>query len=306
MTKVRFIYIGETKREHKNSSFNALKLSNKDKERLHPLWSEKQRKNTIVLYPQTDLYSGEDKVFVRGLGEKKFGKTNKVEVPIFSGEIEDWDNYLNSYGKECLFYSLTGYSLDDWDACISNSVDEFLSLLQCKGGITQYQKYVENIEEIQRIQTEKINEKFSYLSDWERKYFIKDNLIRPCFRVFMFITTPYLDTPNDDVKLLVFYKKYRRHEIETNHTDYKRMIELKDHLMKEEGEKFMYVLIEKYKEYEKEYSVIRKGINDTISETLDKEINEENGVFPICMADRMKFLFGEKCYALYKYILDKF
>ena len=103
MTKVRFIYIGKTKRDIENSSFKALKLADKDMAQLHPLWSEEQRKNTLILYPQTDLYSGEDKVFVRGIGVKKFSKTNKVEVPLFSGEIEDWDNYLAAYGKECLF-----------------------------------------------------------------------------------------------------------------------------------------------------------------------------------------------------------
>ena len=63
---------------------------------------------------------------MNGIGEKKFGKTNKVEVPLFSGNIEDWDDYLKSYGKECLFYSLTGYDLYCGDCCMSKSVDEFV------------------------------------------------------------------------------------------------------------------------------------------------------------------------------------
>lgn len=271
MTKVHFIYIGKTKRKHQNSSFNALKLSNKDKIRLYPQWTEEKRKNSVILYPQTDFYEGTDKLFVNGIGEKKFGKTNKVEVPLFSGNIEDWDDYLKTYGKECLFYSLTGYDLYCGDCCMSKSVDEFLSLLQCKGGITQYQKYVENIINIQRIQIETFNEKLDYLTGYCRKSFIERNLIYPSFRLFMIITPPYLNTPRDDDKLLSFYRTYRTHEIKVSH-------EFHDAID----------------------TIYRRAVN-----TIDKEV-KEGVVFPICMADRIKMLFGDKCHNLYNYILTHF
>ena len=306
MSKVKFIYIGKIM-EHNipKSGFYAFKLSKRDKEKLYPRWSENKIKETNVLYPQTHSFDG-DEVFVRGLGWKKFGKTNKVFVPLFSGEIEDWDNYLKEYGKECLFYSLSGYALDDMDCCASNSQDEFLSIMRCKGGITQYQKYVKNIETIQEIQTKLFNEKLSYMSDYQRKSFIDKNLIRPCFKVFLFITSPYLDTPNDDEKLECFYRTYRHHEIETNHPQYSRMIDLQG-LMQDESNNGVFCYTKKYLDYKQELDAIRTTINNCVIDRLAEEMEEgEKNVFPICMRDRLKMLFGEKCNNLYNEILEEF
>ena len=304
MAKVNFVYIGKSMENMiPKSGFHALKLSSKDKRELYPFWDEETVKNTSVLYP----CSYDDKeLFVYGLGWKKLGKKNWINVPLFSGEIEDWDNYLNEYGKDCLFYSLTGYSLQSNDCCASNMISEFLSLLQCKGGIGEYQKYVENIEAIQEIQREVFNEKLSYMGEYERKSFIDKNLIRPCYRVFLFITTPYLDTPNDDDKLECFYRTYRNHEIKTSHPEYARMAELRE-LVRKEAVENIYSSTQKYCEHKEELDAITERITHNVLDTLADEINEgEKNVFPICMADRIRFLFGDKCHNLYNYILEHF
>lgn len=294
MEKARFYYIGKVgSRNIPQNEFFAIKLSKKDKEKLHPNWTEDELKKTTILCPQTDTY-GDDKVFVSGIGWKKFGKTNKIVVPIFSGYIEDWDEYLEKYGKECLYYSLTGYSLYDMDCCAYSMQREFWSILQCDGGIEKYQKYVENIEEIQRIQKKVFKEKLSYMSDWEMKYFVDENLFKPCFNVFFITMPPYLDTPADDVKMENFYRRYRNHEIKSNHPDYERFNELREKIY----DKDFYKVSE-------EYDLLRNRINDTITDTLEKEMNDDS-VFPCCMSDRMKMLFGEKCSALYNYILKHF
>ena len=304
MAKANFIYIGKSM-EHMipKSDFCALKLTNKDKRVLYPSWDEETIKNTSVLCP-CDL--GDKEVFVYGLGWKKLGKKNWVNVPLFSGEIEDWDNYLEEYGKECLFYSLTGYSLKSNDCCAYKMVGEFLSLLQCKGGIEQYQKYVENIEAIQEIQREVFNEKLSYMTDYSRENFINKNLIRPCYRVFLFISTPYLDTPKDDDKLECFYRTYRSHEIKMKHPEYSRMVELRE-LVRKEAIEGINSSTQKYCEHKKELDTINKRITQYVFDTLADEINDgDKNVFPICMADRIRFLFGDKCHNLYNYILQHF
>lgn len=304
MAKVNFVYIGKSMENMiPKSDFRALKLSAKDKRELYPSWREETIKNTSVLCP---CGLDDKEVFVNGLGWKKLGKKNWINVPLFSGEIEDWDNYLNKYGKECLFYSLTGYSLKSHDCCASNMIDEFLSLLQCKGGIEQYQKYVESIEAIQEIQMEVFSEKLSYMGEYERKSFIDKNLIRPCYRVFLFITTPYLDTPNDDDKLERFYRTYRNHEIKTSHPEYSRMVEL-DKLVREEMKKGIFCYSKNYYVYKEELDAIHKRITDHILDVLAEETEEgEKNVFPVCMADRIKFLFGDKCHNLYNDILEHF
>lgn len=307
MTKVKFIYIGKTMTTLiPKKGFYALKLSKSDKQKLYPSWDEKQIKETTILYPQTHSYMGDDEVFVRGIGWKKFGKTNRIFVPLFSGNIEDWDEYIQTYGKYCLFYSLTGYSLHDSDCCAFNSINEFYSLLQCEGGIEQYQKFVENILEIQKIQTHTISKKLKYLSKWQRERFIQENLIRPCFRVFMLIMPPYLDTPSDDDKLETYYRKYRSHEIEKNHPEYRKMLRIAS-LMKKERENNTFGYTKKYLEYEKKKNDIHTRIINHVLDTLTEETREgEKNVFPVCMADRMKMLFGEKCHHLYNTILNDF
>lgn len=265
MSKVNFIYIGKSeKRNIPQDGFYALKLSKRDKEELYPSWSEEQIKKTTVLYPQDSLNN--DEVFVYGLGWKKFTKTNKVFVPLFSGEIEDWDNYLKEYGKECLFYSLSGYSLDSNDCCAYNSVNEFYSLLQCKGGIEKYQSYVSAMTRIREIQMDKIKEIFSsYVSEWMVKHITDKCLFRPSMRIFMFITSPYLDTPEDDNKLEIVYRKKRYYELKEQYADNIVQID----------------------------NIIRKEIEDGV-------------VFPICMSERLEMIYGKECNNLYNYILENF
>ena len=305
MTKVKFVYIGrEENHRIPKGEFNALKLSKKDKETLYPNWSEEKIKNTQVLYPQTDTYS-DNEVFVYGIGWKKIGKTNKVVVPCFSGELEDWDKYIEEYGIECLFYSLTGYSLHSNDCCSYNYVSEFYSLLQLrfKGGIQKYQKFVDAVLKIQAIQKEKLTKMFSYKKDWELKKLIKENTFYPCFRILCVIMHPYLDTPTDDDKLEKVYRLKRYHEITINHPKYNELTKV-DEQRKAEFEKNGRSFV--YEELTKVYRKIDELIKNDILDTLKSEINSDDGAFPVCMSDRLKMLYGEECNQLYDYILSEF
>lgn len=301
--ELKFIYIGKSGNIPKDG-FYALRLSKSDKKKLYPSWDEERLKTTTILYPQTHDYN-DNSIFVRGIGWKKFGKTNKVYVPLFSGKIDDWDTYLNEYGKNCLFYSLSGYSLDDCDCCACNSIYEFLSLLQCKGGIKGYQQYVESIEKIQAIQTKVFNEKLGFMTGYSKSKFIHDNLIKPCYRVFLFITIPYLDTPTDDDKLEHFYRTYRNHEIKTSHKNYGTMLEL-EKKVKEEFNINKGIQTELYYKYKQDLDTMKMGIYNDVVNTLNEETNTDNGIFPVAMNERMKMLFGEACEKEYKYVLDNF
>lgn len=305
MTKVKFVYIGrEENYRIPKVEFNALELSKKDKKTLYPTWSEEKIKNTQILYPQTDTCS-DNEVFVYGIGRKKFGKTNKVVVPCFSGELEDWDSYIKDYGIECLFYSLTGYSLHSIDCCSSKYVSEFYSLLRLrsKGGIRKYQKFVDAVIKIQDIQREKLTKMFSYKDDWALKNIIKENTFYPCFRILCVVMPPYLDTPTDDDKLERIYRMKRLHEITINHPSYNELTEV-DAQRKAEFEKKGRSF--EYKELSEVYCKINKKIKNDILETLKNEIETDDRVFPVSMSDRLKMLYGEECNRLYDYILSEF
>ena len=266
MEKLKFIYIGKGNENRlPKDTFNAIKLSKRDKEKLYPNWDVETIKNTEVIFPQTDGWS-DNEVFVSGLGWKKFGKHNTMEVPVFSGYIEDWDEYLKTYGKHCLFYSLSGYSLDSCDCCAYISVNEFYSLLQCNGGIEKYQSYVSAMTRIREIQMDKIKEMFSsYASEWMLKDITDKCLFRPSMRIFMIITSPYLDTPEDDNKLENVYRRKRYYELKEQYAD--NFVQIDDIISKE----------------------IKEGV-----------------VFPICMSERLEMIYGKECNNLYKYILENF
>ena len=45
---------------------------------------------------------------------------------------------------------------------------------------------------------------------------------------------------------------------------------------------------------------------EVIDETVDKEINTDNDVFPTSVADRIRYLFGDEAFIIYNYIVDKY
>jgi len=304
MRKMKFIYISETNVERlPKGNFKALRLSKKDKEKKFPSWSESKIKDTEVLYPQTDNYD-DNKIFVNGLGWKKFGKTNVVDVPVFSGNLEDWEDYLNKYGRDCLFYSISGYSLDDADCCAYMKQVEFLSLLRC--GVDKYQTYAEKLLKIQDIQRDIITDMFApYCTELHIKSILKNYLIQPCLKLGFFITSPYLDTIKDDAMLETLYRKKRYYELERSHdrcSEYQDIVKKKDEVYKKSGYDFTYYHLAECA------NNLKHKITEDILKQIDAEINgnDKNLSFPICMKERMTMLFGKDCADSYQYVLDNF
>lgn len=64
------------------------------------------RKLKITLYPIIpSLYYSDKEIFIYGVGYKKIGRS-VVEVPVFDGDSEYWNEYIEKYGIYCLFYSI--------------------------------------------------------------------------------------------------------------------------------------------------------------------------------------------------------
>lgn len=224
-------------------------------------------KPIINLFPIVDNWLGGKEIFIRGGGLFKVNEKRVVEVPLYDYENEgDWNEYLGKYGMYCLFYSLTGEDYFSADCCLLHTRNEFQSLIWNDIDINKYQIYIKAIKRIQEIQKEKLIE---YGAD---KWDIEKCLFYPSynFGFSWLVSPPYLDTIRDDEKLERCYRMKRSKEMSDN------------------------VGIRTFKD--------AKAFCDII----DMEMDETNGVFPICMSDRIKFLYGEECQTLYRMILDEF
>lgn len=285
--KTNFIYIGKNESDRTpKQEFKAIRLTTRDKRKLHPQWSDAEIKSANAIYPMT--FDDDGSVFVLGLGWKKATDKNTLTVPVFSGDVEDWDAYLSEYGEECLFYSLTGYSLRTHDCCAFNKQSEFLSLLSMDGGIVEYQKFASDILRIQEIQKQVLTEKLGWLPKYELDSFIKEVKIKPEFKIFFIVTPPYLDTPSDDDKLVTVYRKIRMREISSEDPDFERMCALSGSTSEEDRS-----------EYRTLYDRIRKYAYEKATEEIEKE------VFPCQMRARMEHLYGKELTGLYSGILDR-
>lgn len=297
---MKFIYIGQHKNQTPKGGFKAIRLSKSDKQKLYPTWDDDKIKKTDIIYPQTECFI-DGKVFVRGLGWKKFGKRNVVDVPLFSGNIDEWDDYLLTYGERYLFYSLSGYSLDDMDCCAYKEQTEFLSSLQC--GVEKYQKYVDAILEIQEIQRKRMTDELSkYYFGNSLKNIVETRIIRPTFTIYSLVIPPYLDTVVDDDNLYLYYRDLRSNQLTHSHEKYDDMMDLKekrDNIYVERGYK-----TKEYYVVDEKYCALKKLIDTNVKSQIMNEV--EDGSLPICMKERIVKLFGERCAELYEYILNGF
>lgn len=152
-------------------------------------------------------------VFVRGFG---YIKTKYIEtIPVYDGTIDSWNDYVLKYGYHCLFYSLTGYTLDSDDCCAYNMQREFRSFVSSGMGLVKYAKYVNLFQKINAIQlTTFKNYPFIFNFEYDKYYFT------PCYSLYGILTiTPYVDTIRDDEKMERLYRRIRTTELKDKGID---------------------------------------------------------------------------------------
>jgi hypothetical protein len=178
--KINFFYIKEE--NARKSNFKALEFKKE-------------------FYPIMDEDSNE--IFIKFIGRKKINEKRIREIPFFNLEIENWENYAKKYGKRCLFYSLTGKDLDSDNCCDLSEIREFLSLANNVKELKIYNKFIDTIKEIQKIQNEKLD-KLPKEIIWPNK---DSFLFFPSYSFLCLITSPMMDTPMDDSKMEKLFKR---------------------------------------------------------------------------------------------------
>jgi len=148
-----------------------------------------------------------NKVFVQGIG---YIRTKRVEtIPVYDGKVESWGKYVLKYGYRCLFYSLTGYTLNDMDCCAYNMQREFRSFIASGMGLEKYAKFVNLYQKICAIQTTTLKSyPFIFNFEYDKYYFV------PLYSLMGMLTMPpYADTLTDDDKMECLYRRIRVTEL---------------------------------------------------------------------------------------------
>lgn len=223
---------------------------------------------------KTELYPMKDKddkeVFIYGQGWKRVNKKSIVDVPHFSWEVEDWNKYIEDYGRRCLFFSLTGEDLKSPDASVWMCRKEFESI----DDIEKFTRFMLKLDELQKAQ-------IPILEDYKGKVnfpynFVEDHIIEPSYdlggkigdgsfldRVANIILIGvHLDPMTDERKMRSVYYKLRMKEINPDTDDL-----------------------------------------FTTAKEIDEELANDK-LWPTSIKDQMLKLYGEKVTALYEELLD--
>lgn len=229
MEKVTFYHIKNkfNNSNTNNNTFKCVVLKGKKLQEYQKHYSTFEVLDDKKYYCPVDTISETD-AFVHGIGWIK--TKNYVYVPYYDGEIDHWTDYVEKYGYECLFYSLTGYVMHTFDCCALPMQREFKSLVGCihNWGFHKYTKFVELFKKINQIQVEVL-----HTFDWMTKYydFTNEYIFMPHYCIGGLIPDdPYCDVLADDEKLEKLYRTKRNRELNKQG---KKAIEIADILDEE-------------------------------------------------------------------------
>lgn len=211
-------------------------------------------KMVFVPIVQDEWEKKHNEFFCSGFGRIKLQGRKTYEIPLFSGNAEDWNDYIEKYGRRCLYFSINGKEFTN-DCCDLAEMNEFLSI--CASDATTYPAFVDCFVRMNEIQERVINEKLN--GHWLIKSNRDQLFFRPCCSLMGFAFPYMADAISDDKKLEVFWRAYREKDVP-----------------------------------------FEVSISRDFKERVDAEINTENDLFPTCMSDRIKLIYGDECNALYE------
>jgi hypothetical protein len=152
-------------------------------------------------------------VFIHGIGGKKFNKKDIVVVPQITEGINIQD-YLDLYGKDCLFYTLTGRLINSNDCCYWEINAEFDCMLYF--GVDKWIDYIDRVNKLidvtKNIYIEKwgVNPYIDKVQTAKNKQCIfRQNIFKIKIKHFLrgiLRVKPYFDVIQDDLGLENTYK----------------------------------------------------------------------------------------------------
>jgi len=201
-----FFYLKPTSWTPKTDTIFAIKTSGE----LHPCTYQSD-------YHERDKKTYES--FIRGTGWKKSKKG--YEVPVYRGTTQDeFQAYLNEYGKYCLFFSITGFQLGSGDCVVWAAQQEFNVILSV--GYDYVAPFLERLNAINQKIAKRVQEEHGVDVFSNKVQFTKQEqcvgsydlfYIKPHYSVMAYcLTKPHIDPVTDDEKLWKHYVAVNGHK----------------------------------------------------------------------------------------------
>ena len=229
-----------------NSPFKAVRAKNSN------------GKMVFIPIVQNEWEKRHNEFFCIGFGRIKLQGRKTYEIPLFSGNAEDWNDYIEKYGRRCLYFSINGKEFTN-ECCDLAEMNEFFSI--CASDVTKYPAFVDCFIRMNEIQERVINDTFNGRTLIKSKR--EGMMFRPSYSIMGFSFPFMADAVCDDRKLESFWLSYRQKDLS-----------------------------------------FQERITKSVMEPIYAEITTENNVFPTCMSDRIKLIYGEECNELYSRALE--
>ena len=202
-----FLHIGKESEQEliPTNSFEAIRVKN-------------DNGDMVYLPIVIERYGDPDDVWGYGLGRFRLKGRKRYTIPIFDCTGEHWRAYEHTYGRRCMYYSLTGKVLQYG---FDKDRREFLSI--CVGDPTKYSDFASayiRMNEIQKKVIESIDQydHVCFGSDW--CVWENDLLFYPEFSFYGFAFPFMPDVSTDDDKTAKFYRIIRCRQLFESHRNH--------------------------------------------------------------------------------------
>lgn len=153
---------------------------------------------------QSDAKNGKYEAFVSGWKKAK----KAYDIPLFAGTgKEEFESYLATWGKYCLFYSITGYPLDSGDCVVWAAKQEFMVLLSVGYDYVKsmYDRLIAINDKIIEATKKQLGvAEITYWMDTPKGLVTANKLflVKPHYSIAVYLlTAPHIDPISDDDKL---------------------------------------------------------------------------------------------------------
>ena len=249
-------------------------------------------------------------VWVCGQGWIKVGKRKKYTIPVYDGTIEHFNEYRQQWGDDVMAYCLNGDLFHRSNDCCSIRYQEEWSCLKYYGPeiVTTYADLWNRLRE---VQTKFFNE--NWLSIFKKHGYgdkiTKNWLFKPeyCIHAFIFnIPIMSANVTGDDKMMEELWKKLRYWDLYEQHPQHPEFLKRYNAAQEYRGDRKPSELRwdGKWEDFCDKWQEIDNIIHIDAEKQIKEEMElDEFELFPCCMSDRVKILFGEETNKLYNQIL---